>query len=108
MKPTEACRAIVRDYFQPSFNALLARIDELVPTPVSEAERLKIGFSIIGQCLHYRFGNEVVSLMVPERLKSEFGIEQIATHITRFTLAAIGSERDEPLAAPLTGDPDHT
>ena len=67
-------------------------------------ERLMAGFSVIGQCLHYRFGNEVVTLMVPESLQSRFGIEQIAHHITRFTLAALAGYHDaappEPAADP--------
>ncbi len=92
MKPTEACRTIVRDYFQPAFNGLLLEVDQLAQRLLSDAERLKIGFSIIGQCLHYRFGSEVVSLMVPDAIKHEFTVEQLATHITHFTMAALRNE----------------
>lgn len=93
MKPTEACRTIVRDYFQPAFNRLLLEVDQLAQRPLSDAERLKIGFSIIGQCLHYRFGSEVVSLMVPEEIKQEFNVEQLAAHITQFTMSALRNDR---------------
>lgn len=89
MKPDEACRQIVREYFQPTFELLLKEMDALASRPLTESERLMFGFSVIGQCIHYRFGREIVSMIVPETLKAAFGIEQIAGHITRFTIAAI-------------------
>lgn len=84
MKPDEACRMIVREHFQPMFRALLFVIDQLVDEPMQEDDRLKVGFSIIGQCLHYRYGTEVMDMMVPEDQKPLFQIEQIADHITDF------------------------
>ncbi len=94
MEPSEACRTLVAAHFQPVFESLLNIIDQLTPQPLSRSERLKVGFSIIGQCLHYRFGREVVALLVPEKLKNEFGIEQLASHITQFTLAALRADVD--------------
>jgi TetR/AcrR family transcriptional regulator, regulator of cefoperazone and chloramphenicol sensitivity len=89
IKPDETCRQIVRDYFKPTLELLLNEIDALAGRKLSESDRLKYGFSVIGQCIHYRFGREIISLIVPESLKGEFGIEQIASHITRFTISAI-------------------
>ena len=86
MKPDEACRVIVREHFQPMFQALLRVIDELVDTPLDEDCRLKIGFSVIGQCLHYRYASEVMELMVPTEQRTSFEVEQLADHITRFCL----------------------
>lgn len=91
MKPDEACRIIVREHFQPMFKVLLNVIDQLVDRPLQEDERLKIGFSIIGQCLHYRYGTEVMSFMVEEDQRPSFQIEQIADHITRFCLNGLGA-----------------
>ena len=89
MKPDEACRMIVREHFQPMFKVLLSIIDQIVDRPLDENERLKIGFSIIGQCLHYRYGKEVMSLMVPAEHRSFFEVEQLADHITRFCLSGL-------------------
>ncbi len=86
MQPTDACRSLVQGYFQPMFAALMRIVDQLSPVPLQPDQRLKAGFSIIGQCLHYRFGSEVVALMVPAGMRPEFGIEQLAHHITQFTL----------------------
>ena len=89
MKPDEACRMIVREHFQPMFTALLSVIDQLVDRPLGEDERLKIGFSIIGQCLHYRYGTEVMGLMVPPEHRPSFEVEQLANHITGFCLRGL-------------------
>jgi len=89
MKPDDACRMIVQEHFQPMFRALLFLIDQLSDHPLQDDDRLKIGFSIIGQCLHYRYGTEVMSLMVQEEQKPSFQIEQVADHITRFSLCGL-------------------
>ena len=89
MDPTDACRMLVKDYFRPMFDALLAVVDELVDEPLEPHERLKSGFSIIGQCLHYRYAGEVVNLMVPDDQRPAFEVDQIADHITRFCLCGL-------------------
>ena len=95
MRPTEPCRVLVQEYFAPMFRAMLRVIDQLVDRPLSEDERLKIGFSIVGQCLHYRYSTEVVNLIVPDELMPQFGIEQLADHITRFCLQGLGAYSDQ-------------
>lgn len=94
MRPTDACRTIVLEYFKPMFQALLREISLLSAEPLTPAEQLHYGFGVIGQCLQYRFGKEVVSLLVPEDLKSEFSVEKIACHITNATLSAIQNRVD--------------
>ena len=91
MKPNEACRLIVQEYFQPMFRGLLVLIDQLVEGPLKEEDRLKIGFSIIGQCLHYRYGTAVMDLMVPADMRDSVEIEQLADHITKFTMRGLAS-----------------
>jgi len=99
MKPDEACRMIVREHFQPMFRVLLSIIDQLVERPLDEDERLKIGFSIVGQCLHYRYGTEVMGLMVPPEHRPFFEVEQLADHITSFCLNGLsGFRTDSPRA----------
>lgn len=90
-QPTAACRELVHDYFRPLFNTLLAIVGEVLPpdTPIHVLQQ--IGFSIIGQCVHYRFAGQVVAFMVgEEQLTSHFRVEQLADHVTRFSLAALG------------------
>jgi hypothetical protein len=82
---------LVRDFFRPHFEQLLKILDELLPADMPLARRQMIGFSVIGQCLHYRVARPIVELIVgPEELP-RFNLAAIAQHISQFTLAALGS-----------------
>ena len=90
LNPTEACKQLVEDYFRPIFDRLLSIVDELAERPLPTFRRTQIGFSIIGQCLHYRFSAGVISMMVNEDQRHEcFDWEELTNHITEFSLAAI-------------------
>jgi AcrR family transcriptional regulator len=91
LQPTSACKELVEEYFRPHFELLLGIIDEAVPPDTPMHARRKIGFSIIGQCLHYRIASEVVGLLVPaEEVTSHFTTDKLADHIAAFSLAALG------------------
>jgi hypothetical protein len=90
LNPTEACQQLVEDYFRPIFERLLTIVDEIADQPLTTLRRTQVGFSIIGQCLHYRFSAGVISLMVDEDQRDEcFDWEELTNHITEFSLAAI-------------------
>ncbi len=92
LKPTAACAELVRDFFRPHFEQLQKILDELLPIDVPLARRQMIGFSVIGQCLHYRVAKPIVELLVGPVEQSRFTLEALAEHITQFTLAALGSK----------------
>ncbi len=90
LQPTEASKHLIREYFSPFFNMLLLIVDELMDDKPDDATRYKFGFSIIGQCLHYRYAASVTALMIPlESYQDEFDTEALARHITEFTLGGI-------------------
>lgn len=105
MEPTDICRVLVQEYFRPIFVSLLNIIDDLAPNRLSETQRVQTGFSIIGQCLHYRFSAGVIPLMLncpADQLP--FTVESLADHITTFSLAGIralasGEKLGEPSCA---------
>ncbi len=108
--------ALVEEYFRPQFEVLLGILDEMLPDDTSQAVVRQMGFSVLGQCLYYRFANEVIRLMTPEEeLAGHFQTTQIAEHITRVSLAAIGAApplgRTMPAedgdSASLVGSPQH-
>ena len=88
-RPTQTCLALVQDFFRPHFNLLLEILHELVPD-ASEQKRHLLGFSIIGQCLHYRVARPVVELLVGEEENASYTAEVLAEHIAEFSLAALG------------------
>ncbi len=100
LQPTEACKHLVEEYFRPFFERLCSVIDEIVGRRLPEHRRSQIGFSIIGQCLYYRFSADITSMMIEEQEYQEhFNLEGLAAHITEFSLGAIYQirQKNEPL-----------
>jgi TetR/AcrR family transcriptional regulator, regulator of cefoperazone and chloramphenicol sensitivity len=104
MQQTRACEELVRDYVRPHFTLLQGIITELVPPGTGEVERHRIGFSIIGQCLHYRIAQPILRLLLSDDEFRQNDPMQLATHICRWTLAALGAA--PPVTESLAGD-DH-
>jgi TetR/AcrR family transcriptional regulator, regulator of cefoperazone and chloramphenicol sensitivity len=89
VKPTAAVAELVQEFIRPHFELLLAVIDEIVPAETPAEKRHQIAFSVVGQCLHYKVAQPIVELLVgPEELAS-YSPEELATHITQFSLAAM-------------------
>ncbi len=96
LQPTEASKTLVKAYFRPFFESLLTVIDELIGMRLADHERHQIGFSIIGQCMHYRFSAEMISMMITKvEYQQNYQIEQLADYITSFSLGGIESIRQK-------------
>lgn len=99
LSPTVAVRELVRTYIRARFSQLLDILDEILPPETPEHERHQTAFSVIGQAMHYHVAGEVVTLLVGEEQQgAHYQPDELADHITRFTLAALG------LAAPLASE----
>lgn len=91
-QPTEACRELVEDYFRPHFELLVSILGELTHDTLPAARLRRIALSVIGQCFLYRAAGDVVGMLVPEdELATLHALDQLADHITAFTLAAVGA-----------------
>ena len=90
LRPTEACRSLVEDYFRPQFELLLSILDEMLPCDVPDARRHQLAFSIIGQCFFYRAAGEVIPMLLSENeIRAHFGVEQLADHVCELTCAVL-------------------
>jgi AcrR family transcriptional regulator len=96
LQPTPACEDFVRHFARPHFEILRDILADLLPADTPPLKRQMIGFSIIGQCLHYRQGRPVIQMLVGPETFEQFTPALIADHVAEFTLAALG------LAAPLS------
>lgn len=102
LQPTEACRELVEDYFRPHFDLLVSILDEVAGGRLDGSDLRRVGLSVIGQCFLYRVAGDVVGMLVPPgEVESLHTPPQIADHVTRFTLAALGS------ASPLVSRAPH-
>ena len=105
INPSDSCRDLIMEIIQPVFQNLVKIVDQKVDSCLEEHQLRKIGFSIVGQCLHYRYASEAISMLIePENLEQHFEVDQIAQHITAFSMGGIerlkqsatdGGERSE-------------
>ncbi len=90
LNPTEACRALVEDYFRPQIDLLLSILDDMIPPGVPPSRRYQLAFSIIGQCQFYRIAGDVLPMLISrEQLDEEFHTRQLAGHIADLMCAAL-------------------
>lgn len=87
--PTEACVELVRSYIGPKFELLMQIVGEFVPAETPAVERHLLAFSIVAQCLLYRFHRPVGRLLIGESEYASFTVEQLAEHVARFSIAGL-------------------
>lgn len=82
---------VVQEFIRPQFDLLVEILRDLVPPGTDETKLRLIGFSVVGQCLHYRFADPIVRILVESQEYEQYTPEALADHITRFTLAALAN-----------------
>lgn len=89
-RPTKVCEDLVREFIGPMFTALLGIINEFVPPEVPLFRRQLLGFSIVGQCLLYKFHRPIGRLLIGEGpYEAVFDVASTAAHVTAFSVAGI-------------------
>jgi len=89
MEPTQALQIIVREIIRPRQKQLSAIIGEILGDSADEALLRRCCFSIVGQCLYYRFARVVAQELQPNLDFDEKTVAEIAQHITLFTMQAL-------------------
>ncbi|WP_146579153.1 CerR family C-terminal domain-containing protein [Neorhodopirellula pilleata] len=103
--PTAALEEMVREYFQPLYDALCQTIGDLLPAiEVKDKDKVsanawrteamvpQMALGVVGQCLYYRIGRPVMEqLIAPEIRARHYTVESLGRHITATTLAACGN-----------------
>jgi AcrR family transcriptional regulator len=91
MDPTPAFQELLREHFRAGFGQLQRILDEILPPDTPPHRRHQIAFSIIGQCVYFRSSRNILPLIVgKEELEAYYGTGQLADHISRLSLAALG------------------
>jgi AcrR family transcriptional regulator len=90
VEPTRAGEELVREGFFPFFEVLESILRHLVPAATPAHRLHQLGFSLIGQCVFYRFHQRIVALMIsPDERAEHFQLESLGRHIYFVTRAAI-------------------
>ena len=89
VEPTASLDNLIADTIRPMTELLHGIVRDIVEPAVSEQDVRRCAMSVIGQCCFYRHAREVVSRMCGADIYTEDGLEAVADHITRFTLAGL-------------------
>ncbi len=97
MEPTPALQIIVQEIIRPRQEQLSAIIRAILGDTADAALVRRCCFSIVGQCLYYRFARVVAQELQPGLVFDETTVASIADHITLFTVQALkGLARKAP------------
>ncbi len=87
-EPTTAFDRICPVIIRPQFERLISVLRELAPGAGDRMLRQSV-MSVIGQCLHHFHAGPIIRRLTPEQTYGAEDIEQLADHITRFSLGGL-------------------
>jgi AcrR family transcriptional regulator len=87
--PTAALDRLIDEDFRPLNELLESIIRSILGARATNDQVRLCAASVIGQCLHYHFARPAIQRLHPELRFEPEDIEQLANHITRFSLAAL-------------------
>jgi len=102
-RPTAACQVLVEEFISPMFSQLLEIVSEFLPPEVPLIQRQRLAFSVVAQCLLYRYHRPIGRLLVGEEtFQKMFDVEETARQVTAFSLGGIraAAYQAAELAAP--------
>ena len=86
LEPTGALDEVIVQEVAPKTAVLASIVQALAPCPLSDAQIRRTCFSIVGQCVFYKHGLPLIMRLHPEARFDEAELEQLARHITNFSL----------------------
>jgi AcrR family transcriptional regulator len=89
IEPTRALDMLVEEVARPVHQELASIIRELLGSRASDTVVRLCTLSILSQCVYYHHARPVIRRLYPEQRYGAEDIEQLADHITKFSLAAL-------------------
>ena len=87
--PTVATEHIVHEFIAPHFERLNLILTELLPPGTPAFERRLLGFSVIGQCMHYKVAGPIMEMLLTDAERKRLKPQRVAQHIGDVILADI-------------------
>jgi AcrR family transcriptional regulator len=95
IEPTPASEVLVRESIRPRFERLVAIFRQICPE-ADDRRLYALGFSVVGQCLHYKVACAITEKLVGREMHTSLmDLDFLSEHIASVCLAAMG------LAPPL-------
>jgi AcrR family transcriptional regulator len=88
-QPTPAMASVINETMRPVYDRFRELIGLMLDLPPADDKVRLSTHSVIAQVVHYAHGRHVISRVWPELELNPERIEQIATHITEFSLAGL-------------------
>jgi TetR/AcrR family transcriptional regulator, regulator of cefoperazone and chloramphenicol sensitivity len=89
IEPSSVLPIIIKGLFRPRFDQLSKIVQSLLGPAADDHMVRRCALSIVGQCLYYRHARPVVSCLNPMQTYDSTGLDQLADHITAFSLGAL-------------------
>lgn len=87
--PTPVFENLVREFFRPLFDGIVASLAALVGQPVPKHTLEQLALSVVGQCLYYKVGAGVVQILIPQSEREKhYDVQSLSLHITAVMIAA--------------------
>lgn len=87
--PSPALERMVHSSIRPNLERLMAAVYTLLGEGATKEDVRHCALSVVGQCQHYYRARATVEILFPDMTWDEAGIETLAQHILKFSLAAI-------------------
>ena len=99
--PTPALEAVVEHMIKPKARVLYGIVGRIIGRPPLDPRTRMCAHSVIGQVVHYVHARPVIALLWPELEMTPRTVEEIARHITEFSLEALkGIKRNSKRTTP--------
>jgi TetR/AcrR family transcriptional regulator, regulator of cefoperazone and chloramphenicol sensitivity len=89
VEPTAALDDVVGRSIRPQQEVLVSIVRDLAGPDVPRSRVQLCVLSVVGQCLHFYLARPVITRLYPSVTYSQEQIEELADHVTGFSLAAI-------------------
>jgi len=89
VEPTGALDSLLAERIRPMANLLRSLVAEILGCPVN-AEKVRLCcFSVVSQCVFFHHCRTMICRLFPEQKLDASAVEELAGHVTRFSLAAM-------------------
>lgn len=100
VEPTGALNTLVELRMRPMAELLGGMVAEILACPRRDEKVRLCSFSIVSQCVFFHHCQAMISQLFPEQRLDASSVDQLAAHVTRFSLAAMKHLSDSQTAKP--------
>ncbi len=96
LAPSPAAKPLIDGYIEPFLKMVFGTVAEMVDDSVTPTKVHQLSFSVISQCVWYRFAGDINRMVISEdQYASNFSVNSLAKQIFDFSLAGIRAANEE-------------